>query len=209
MKRFNSICLVLLFICTLNSCKKNDNKLTESEPKKSQFEKCDCYSNSIEAEPEYIKANIDGVPMCFDVIGSYDSNFPNMFKYGTIIRGSEKTYYDNTIFIRNAKNSPWQLAFFFENTHALTKTYPYNLPRPNPEVCEIGELQLNYNYKTLYSNSFYGDRIKMTVNSFKNNYFEGSFSGYLISKSSSKVVEITNGVFRIKLILENKDIVVK
>lgn len=68
--------------------------------------------------------------------------------------------------------------YVFENTHALTKTYPYELPRANPEFCEIGELQLNNldNYVSCawcpensfnYFASFWGNGVKMTVNNFK------------------------------------------
>lgn len=191
------------------SCKKESKQQTLKEvlPKQAdnQFQKCDCsVSNSVEFEAQYIKAELNGVAMCFDVAPNFDSNFANMFKYGILTKNSEKIFYDNTHLIRSAKNSPWQIAIFLENTHALTKTYPYNLPRQNPEVCEIGELQINYNYATKFYNPFWGNGMRLTVNNFNNGYFEGTFNGTAVAKSG-EIVKVSNGMFKIKLAIENKD----
>lgn len=204
---FSLFCALFIIIC----CKKSDKEqssLAIQTKVETRFQKCDCALNSIEYEPEYIKAELNGIAMCFDVAPNFDSNFANMFKYGTLYRYNEVIYYDNTHLIRNAKNSPWQLAIFLENTHALTKTYPYNLPRANPEVCEIGEFQINYNYGTQFSNPFFGNGMKLTVTSFNNHFFEGTFSGVASSKTG-EAIKVTNGKFRIKLALEKRDIIIK
>jgi len=169
-----------------------------------------------EAESYYIKADIDGVPVCFDVSPGLGDTFPNVLRYGYILRDTGKQYYDNVSMIRNAKNSRWQAAMFFENTHALKKSYPYELPRANPEFCEIGELQLNSlgNYtscvwcpenKFNYYAQFWSNGVKITVTGFTNNVFEGSFHG-IAKTGSGKTVIITNGKFRMKLVVYKADI---
>ena len=121
-----------------------------------------------------------------------------------------------TIFVGVAANSHWEFAIFLENTYALSKIYPYKLPRQNSEVCEIGEMQINdlnhyvsctfcpensYNYYA----PIYAGGVSMTVNSFDNNYFEGTFKGY-VKTGSGKGVQITNGKFKIKLIVIESNI---
>ena len=182
-----------------------------------EFDTCNCSSpEGKEWDDEYIKADINDVPVCFDQSPSLGDTFPNTMRYGFILRDTGNQYYDNLCMIRNAKNSHWQVALFFENTYALTKTFPYQLPRENSEVCEIGELQLNnldhyiscawcaentFNYFAL----FWRDGVKMTVTSFNDNVFEGIFSGTLSTGSGRRAV-LTNGKFRIKLVVFRSDI---
>ncbi len=107
--------------------------------------------------------------------------------------------------IRQGPDGKWQMSIFLENTHALARNYPYNLPRPDSYVCEIGEFQLlnleHYNYS--FYGGIYGDNMKMTVISFRNNIFEGVFSGTLNS------FRVTNGKFRIRLIVYDDSIDVR
>ena len=49
--------------------------------------------------------------------------------------------------IRYTKDGKLMMGIFMENTHLLTKQFPYQLPRPDPEFCEIGELQLQNQVK--------------------------------------------------------------
>lgn len=183
-----------------------------------RFDTCNCsVPTGKEGAKDYIKADIDGTPMCFEVMPQMDDTFPNMMKWGYIIdtAGNSK-YYDNLDMLRNATNSAWQLAIFLENTHALTKSYPYQLPRSNSEVCEIGELQLNNNehYASCswcadntynYFASFFAGGVTLTVTSFDNNVFTGTFSG--IAKTGSGIAAaVTNGAFSVHLKVFQSDI---
>lgn len=201
------IYFVTIAICALLiSCKEES---VEPEmvvcPLESIFPACECDVDTLGAQSEYIKAEIDGVPMCFDVVPNFQNDFGNMFLYGNIIKNNESVYYDNTHLIRNTKNSLWQIAFYLENTHALTKTYPYQLPRQNPEVCEIGELQLNGGGIS-FSNPFALNKMQLQVNGFKDGYFEGVFSGIARAADGLNSVQIREGKFRIKLTQINRDL---
>lgn len=205
------------------SCKK---EATQEEPRiiehlfVQEFDSCNCSSLSgKDIDSQYIKATINDVPMCFDVMPATNDTFPNMLKYGTIFRSTGSQYYDNLYMLRNARNSHWQAAIFLENSYALTKTYPYSLPRPNPEVCEIGEFQLNDldNYvscawcpenKYNYYASFFSNGVSMVATSFNNNVFEGTFEGNIIT-GSGKTAHISNGKFRIRLTVYQEDIDVR
>lgn len=198
------------------SCKEEHiiNHTTEKGEVVNEFAPCECsVFNEVEVDKDYIKAEINGSYLCFDIEPNFSSNFANMLKYGNT---TNNTYYDNLYMIRNTANGIWQIAIFLENTHALTKTYPYNLPRENPEFCEIGEIQLNklgyyiscsycpenkYNYIA----PFFGSGMKLTATSFQNNVFKGVFSG-IVKTGNGKSAVIKNGEFRIRLKLENTDI---
>ncbi|HEY5391894.1 MAG TPA: hypothetical protein VIJ57_07260 [Hanamia sp.] len=215
--------LYLLYVIgfLLASCKK-ENIATETpmqQQRIKEFDTCNCAANVKGGNEEYIKAIIDGVPVCFDQMPAITDTFANLLSHGYILRDTGNQYYDNVSMIRNAANSNWEFAIYLENTYALSKKYPYNLPRPNSEICEIGEMQINdmshyisctwcsensYNY---YAAIFAGG-ISMTVNSFDNNYFEGTFQGYART-GSGKGVSITNGVFRIRLIVIQSNIDVR
>lgn len=209
--------LALLF-----SCKKQDGFTSPPEKKESlqksaqkEFEPCSC-SEASKNGGEYIKADIDDVTVCFDVQPNLGDTFPNMYKYGYILRDTGLQYYDNLYMIRNARTGRWQAALFFENTHASTKTYPYRLPRPNSDYCEIGELQINdlYNYvscawcpenKYNYYAQFWNGGVSMIATSFDNNIFQGTFEG-TVRTGSGKFVPVKNGSFRIKLVTYRSDI---
>ena len=141
-------CLVLLSAIIL-SCGKNEVNIGPQPDNPvhqvvAEFDSCNCSPlPGKEIDSQYIRAVINGVPVCFDADAQLGDTFPNMLKYGFILRDTGEQYYDNLYMVRNAAKGNWQAAMFFENTHALTKTFPYELPRTNPEVCEIGELQLN------------------------------------------------------------------
>lgn len=213
---------LFLLALLMAACKKESSSLVQQEqpqPEKfSEFDSCDCTEPLPErGSADYIKAVINGVPVCFDMMPAMNDTFPNMLKHGVILRDTGDQYYDNLYMLRNARNSPWQIAIFLENTHALTKTYPYDLPRANPEVCEIGELQLNdlnnYTSCTFCAENkwnYYGSfltNMKLTVTSFKNNVFEGVFDGNVYT-GNGKMATVTNGSFkiRLKVFSENIDV---
>ena len=213
---------ILIFISALVfSCSK-DEEASRPDPVNpeqviQEFDSCTCTAKpGKDLDSEYIRAEINGIPICFDKDPALGDTFPNMLKYGVIIRDTGNQYYDNLYMIRNAANSHWQLALFFENTHALTKKYPYYLPRTNSEVCEVGELQLNDldNYvscawcpenKYNYWANFFSNGVSMIVNSFDNNVFQGTFQG-TVTTGSGKTATIRNGAFRIRLAVFQSDI---
>ena len=207
-----------MFLLMFNfSCSEEESvRLIPTDKEKNlnnEFIPCECTALPVEGfQADYIKAEINGVPICFDVLVNFQGSFGNMLKYGNIINNGA-VYYDNLHMIRNAENSKWQIAIFLENTNALKKIYPYNLPRSNPEYCEIGSVQLNdtENYtsctfcpenKYNYHGAFSGSAMKMTATSIKNNVFKGVFSGTM-KTGSGKIVKIYNGEFQIGLKLEN------
>lgn len=202
-------CVILLTLAI--ACKKSPRASQPAilEPVM-QFDTCACSTNT-KITNDYISAVIDGVPVCFDAFpAGLPDTFPNHMRYGYIGRDTGDEYFDNVNMIRNSADSKWQLGIFLENTHALKRSFPYDLPRPDSYYCEIGQLQLisqehfihcfdcaSSNGYSYYS-QFFRTYMKMTVTSFDNNIFEGIFSGTAYS-SMAKPVTITNGKFRIKL----------
>ena len=218
------IILITLLLVVFSSCKKNSESLETSRPEdpyKGEFITCNCSEGTSKNEiAEYLKAEINGISVCADIKPNIQGDFANMLTYGTIIRNTGKTYYDNLAMIRNTKDGKFMMAIFLENTHAFTKQYPYELPRANPEVCEIGELQL-MNYRQITNNmcnfcsdnkwhyyaSFFENGLKLYVDKFENDIFEGHFSG-VIRTGSGRTATVKNGSFRIKLTIVQKDIVI-
>ncbi|RYY59146.1 MAG: hypothetical protein EOO05_14205 [Chitinophagaceae bacterium] len=219
---------VLLTIVLFSACKKNPVEpiVQAPEPKYvDEFKPCACDSvagNESAGLQEYIRAEVNGVPICADGKGGFaDSWFPNHLRYGTIIRQDGRQYFDNVYMIRYTKDRQWMIGIFLENTHALTKTYPYELPRSNPEYCEIGEIQLE-NQNQLTNNScmfcswsdwhyygqFFAQGPKLIVDRFENDVFEGRFSGR-VRTGSGRTAMVTNGQFRIRLDKREEEIDVR
>ena len=217
-----SIFLFLLFFVFV-SCKKEkadeQNIANMADP---EFTTCNC---SV-AEPgkpvpdEYLKGNINGVAVCADIKGGFQDSFDNMFTYGTIKRSTGTTYYDNLHMIRYTKDGKFMMAIFMENTHLLTKQFPYQLPRTNPEYCEIGALQLQNQQKITpnmcffcpennwhYHGSFMQSLLKFTAEKFDNSFFEGHFEG-LIRTGSGRYATVKDGKFRLRLTMIRRDIII-
>ena len=221
----NSLILILVFF-VFSSCKKekvDEQKITDTTVSADpEFTACNC---SV-AEPgkgfqdEYLKGNINGVAVCADIKGSFQESFDNMFTYGTIKRSTGDTYYDNLHMIRYTRDRKFMMAIFMENTHLLTKEFPYQLPRTNPEVCEIGEFQLENQLKITsnmcsfcpenkwhYYGFFFQSQLKFTAEKFDNGFFEGQFEGS-IKTGSGKYATIKDGRFRIRLTMIQRDIII-
>jgi hypothetical protein len=211
-------CFIIGFL--LASCKKESITDQNDPVQKKDFDTCNCTVQAKSSDnATYIKANIDGVPVCFDQMPPINDTLANILTHGYILRDTGNQYYDNVSMIRMARNTNWMFAIYLENTYALSKTYPYKLPRLNPEICEIGEMQINnlghYVSCTVcsantwnYYAPIYAGGISMTVNSFDNDYFEGTFQGYM-QTGSGKEVHISNGVFKIKLIVTETNITIR
>ena len=215
----------LLFCLFFSSCKKsNDLLIQKPEPidlYKDEFLPCNCQQEIKEnVVSEYIKAEINGISVCADMKGNFGGPYDNILSHGNIIRSTGSTYYDNLAMIRYTQDSKFMMAIFLENSHALTKIYPYELPRPNPEVCEIGELQIQNQQKTTanmcswcttndwhYYGSFFGNAVKLIVDKYENGFFEGHFSGNTRT-GSGRIAIIKNGSFRIKLTERKADIII-
>ena len=215
----------LLFAFFFATCKKEIHTETipepYSSPYKNEFTTCNCSENSNhETSDEYLKAIINGTPVCADLKGNFYDSFDNMFLYGMIKRPTGDTYYDNTYMIRNTRDGKFMFAIFLENTHLLTKQFPYELPRANPEFCEIGEMQIinqqaisqnmclscNWNDRH-YLGAFSPFRLKFTADKFENGFFEGRFEGTMAT-GSGRVAIVKNGQFRIKLTFIQRDIII-
>jgi len=213
--------LALLIFFTLISCKK-DRARENAAP--SDFTTCNCSLKNDEGGAagagEYLKANIIGVQVCADIKGNFGNSFDNMFMYGLIKRPSGDTYYDNVHMIRYTSDGKYMMAIFMENTHLLTKKFPYELPRSNPEFCEIGSFQLENQQKITpnmcstcpdnywhYYGSFFPTQLRFTADKFENGFFEGRFEG-TISTGSGKNAMVRDGRFRIRLAMINSDVVV-
>jgi hypothetical protein len=220
MNKYSIFLLLLLFVFV--SCKKEkvDGQIDVVADR--EFTTCNCS----EAEPgkmmpdEYLKGNINGVAICADIKGGFQDSFDNMFTYGTIKRSTGDTYYDNLYMIRYTKDGKFMMAIFMENTHLLTKQFPYQLPRTNPEFCEIGEFQLRNQLKITpnmcsfcpenkwhYSGSFAQSQLKFTAEKFDNGFFEGRFEGSIYT-GSGKYAAVKDGKFRIKLTMIQRDIII-
>jgi hypothetical protein len=206
------------------SCQKNkgSNKDDMFNPYKNEFTACNCQplSTKDEASREYIKFIINDVPICFDLKGNFTESFDNMLTYGRVIRGDSVSYYDNLYMIRYSGDGKFSAGIFMQNTHALTKKYPYELPRSNSEYCEIADLQITNLQKITshmcyqcsnsdwhYYAPFFGSALKLIVDKYENGYFEGHFSG-LTKTGSGRPGIIKDGSFRIKLTEIKRDVIV-
>lgn len=219
MKNISS--LLLLSFLLLEACTKDSTEKASSNTLyKDELAACECSVPTKDGTGEYIKAEFNGIPMCADVKGSFQNDFDNMLKYGLIKRSSGNTYYDNLYMIRYTKDGKFMMGIFMENTHLLTKQFPYNLPRANPETCEIGEFQLINQYKITsntcfscswsdwhYLGSFFDGQLKYTADKYENGYLEGHFSGTILT-GSGRNLTVTNGLFRIKLTPIQEDIII-
>lgn len=211
----NKIPVFILFLSVMIiSCQKNrGSNQDEFNPYKDEFIACDCQplGTKDEASREYIKFVINNVPICADLKGNVQDTFANMLLYGTHFNGGNISYYDNLYMIRNTSDWRFSVAIFMENTHALTKTYPYELPRPNPEYCEIATLEITNRQKVTsnmcsfcitndwhYYGPFFYSGLHLIVDKYENGYFEGRFSG-LTKTGSGRPGIIKDGSFRIKL----------
>jgi hypothetical protein len=218
-----SIVLFSLVFSTFFSCKKdnaieNDTPVTEINP---EFLTCNCsIQQEKDAADEYLKASVNGVQVCADIKRGFQESFDNMFTYGIIKRSTGNTYYDNLYMIRYTKDGKFMMGIFMENTHLLTKQFPYELPRGNPEVCEIGEFQLQNQQQITpimcafcptnnwhYNGSFFGNQLKFIADKFENGFFEGRFEGMIFTGSGRSAV-VKDGKFKIKLAIINKDIII-
>ncbi len=212
--------LVLLFSCTKDSSPDETTGSPTDNKYKNEITACECSKPVKDSSSEYIRADINGIPVCADVKGGFSDNFDNMFKYGLIKRTTGNTYYDNLYMIRNTRDGKFQVGFFLENTHLLTKSFPYSLPRANPEYCEIGELQMvNLNQITNsmcfqcswsdwhYLGPLFGNGIRYTADSYENGYLEGHFYGSMYT-GSGRLASVTNGKFRIRLVHIQADVIV-
>ena len=218
--RYTFFALSTCLILGLVSCSK-DNPVELKSPDTDEFVTCECTIPAGKTAPEeYIKATVNGVQLCADVKRVYPEDFDNRLKYGLIKRSTGNSYYDNLGMIRFTKDGRFMLAIFMENTHLLTKQFPYKLPRPNPEYCEIGELQIQNELKITpimchtcadnywhYLGSFYQDQLSYTADRYEHGYLEGHFEG-MIHTGSGKYASVKNGMFRIKLTEQYTDVIV-
>jgi hypothetical protein len=196
------------------SCKKDKVVENNNVPETSKdFTTCNCSIPQGKTAPEeYIKANIDGVQLCADVKGNHQEPFCNMLNYGLIKTSTGDTYYDNLYMIRYSKDGRFLFGIFMENTHLLTKQFPYELPRNNPEICEIGNLELgNLQQVTTYNWYYYGpfvtNKLKFIGDKFENGFFEGRFEGVIYTESGRRAT-VKDGKFRIRLTVTQRDIIV-
>lgn len=214
----------MFFTFLFTACKKESdpgNVPEQNNLYKNEFATCNCSENkNNETNAEYLKALINGVTVCADLKGNFVESFDNMLTYGILKRSTGDTYYDNLYMIRYTKDGKFMIGIFMENTHLLTKRFPYELPRANPEVCEIGELQL-INQEQITNNmclfcswsnwhyygQFFGSQLKFTADKFENGFFEGRFEGTMTT-GSGRIASIKNGQFRIKLTLIQKEIII-
>lgn len=213
-----------VIIISTASCQKNNDDSNRGDtfnPYKDEFIPCDCQplGTKEEASREYIKFVINNVPICADLKVNYTEFYDNRLLYGNLINGSNVTYYDNLNMIRYTGDWRFSVAIHLTNTHALTKTYPYELPRPNSEYCEIGELQIGNKQKLTpdmcnwcstndwhYYAPFYYTGLKLVVDKYENGYFEGHFSG-ITKTGSGRAGIIKDGSFRIKLTEIKRDVI--
>lgn len=210
--------LSVILVLTLISCNK-DNTSTNNAP--AEFAICNCTLKAGESTPgEYLRANFNGVQLCADMQGSFNNSFDNMLTYGLLKRPTGNTYYDNLHMIRYTSDGKFMMAIFLENTHLLTKQFPYELPRANPEFCEIGSFQLENQQKITpnmcstcptnywhYYASFFVSQLRLTAEKFENGFFEGRFDGVMATGSGKSAI-VRDGKFRIKLTVIHRDVIV-
>ncbi len=209
----------------MTSCSKQSatTELKEKEkedPYKNELVACDCAEplGKVGGVREFIKAEFNGVPICADLKGTQDT-FPNMLKHGKLIKNNDTLYYDNLYMIRYTRDSKFMLALFMENSHLLTKTFPYQLPRANAEISEKGEFQLQ-NQERLTQNMcqfctwndwhywglFWENNLHFIADKYENGIFYGRFEGQ-INTGSGRSIIVKNGSFQIRLIAFERNLV--
>lgn len=105
-----------IMLTIMVACKKESVPVPlQSQTVAKEFDSCNCSDvQEKEGDSEYIKADIDGVSVCFDQLPALGDTFPNILMHGVILRDTGNQYYDNLSMIRNARNSHWQAAMFLK-----------------------------------------------------------------------------------------------
>ncbi|HYF30871.1 MAG TPA: hypothetical protein VD993_07115 [Chitinophagaceae bacterium] len=197
------------------SCAKDHNDGAEpiNSTASKEFAPCNC-SKTGKDGTDYIKGEFSGVFMCFDL----DDNGVNQLRYGFIYRKTDTTYYDKIAISRRTPDEKFYLAMYLENPSIFSKKFPYQLPRPDPGYCEIGEVQLeNVDKRTPntcytcswsnwhYYNQFRSGGLTLYVDKFENNRIEGRFEGVMMT-GTGKATTVKNGMFSIRLDVLNQDV---
>ncbi len=214
--------IFVLASCSKQPLKEEVKTIEKEEPYKNELLACNC------AEPsggkvgfrEFIKAEFNGVAICADLqaAGVAVDTFSNMLVHGKLIRNNDTLYYDNLYMIRYTRDNKFMLGLFMENSHLLTKTFPYTLPRANSEISEHGEFQLRNEEKLTremcqfctwndwhYLGLFWEPQLHFTADKYENGIFYGRFEGQ-ISTGSGRKITVKNGSFQIRLIVFKRDL---
>lgn len=206
MKRHLIFGLVLINLAFL-SCQKapdsEQNKPLKYEDKTKSFLK-DVKSD--DSSKYYISGEFDNYPIYCS------STFENYYPDNATVLNA---YYFNNIGLDNihvVRQDHLQnifIALYFSNTKMYNRTFPYNLPHPNLDLCESVQMELINRKKlgTTAQNAPNDDfsfqahsntGLKVTVNSLKDDIIEGVFSGNLKTNTGS-IITAKNGKFRVRL----------
>lgn len=223
MKKDVIIPLLIVIVITASCSKKpvtEELKAKEKvDPYKNELVACNCAESSGKAGiSEFIKAEFNGVPICADLKIGLDT-FSNMLVYGKMIKNNDTLYYDNLYMLRYTRDKKFMLALFMENSHLLTKIFPYQLPRVNSEISEKGEFQLQNQEKLTqhmcyfctwndwhYWGLFWENNLHFIADKYENGIFYGRFEGK-INTGSGRSIIVKNGSFQIKLIAFEKNVI--
>lgn len=210
--RYKFYFAVLVWTLSVASCKKDSLEIQSVKTEPQDLAKT--FLKEVKSDPAsdfYISGEFDGHKIYCS------STFANTFPYHDTVFNAlyinNSIDLDNIHLVRENQEMSVMLAIYFDKAKIFTRQFPYILPRANLDICEAAQIEL-INMKKLGTTgqgapnddfSFWGHTntsIKVQVSSFVDNVMEGTFEGFLTTKTGSTII-VKNGKFRIKIIVVN------
>lgn len=216
MKRVQLLSILYFFAVIFFSCKKeapdgNPFAETNLQPKET-VDSAKLFLNNLTSDPTaeyYISGEFDGQKI--NCTYTHGNIYPYQDTGFNAIYLNKSMGLDNIHLVRENSDLSIMIAIYFDKARIYERQFPYNIPRPDLDLCENVEIEL-INMKRLGTAgqhspndnfSFWSNTnrtVKVTVISFMNDIIEGSFEGTLKTETGS-VLTVKNGKFRIKTIL--------
>jgi hypothetical protein len=204
MKNLLNLFLVVVLLTGINSCENNSPSPETINPETIDHTKDFLNGFKVDRsdrDSEYsIHAEFDGKLIYFTAFWNGDDNGWNTLFVDQSIG------LDQINLIRQDQTHSVQIAFYFQQTNIFNRQLPHIIPPGGYEFAEI-ELMNRKRSGSVVPGSpqddfiFTGhtfDMLQIVVTGFKDHIMEGTFDGYLKSKSGSSI-EVKNGHFRIKI----------
>ena len=192
------LCALLLIV--ISACTKKDFAPLPAETHDKIIGIFDCDP----AIPEFIHAEFNTTPICFNSIKSTTDTFSNAYFKDDAI------HLDHINLIRKNLDKTMSCQIHFINPDLHNKTLPYVLPHVAPGYNEYAEIvisDLNKLWSTNIDDDYIGNTykgFKITITDTTSGYLTGNFNGAAVTKAGKKV-QIENGEFYIRVIKTDKD----
>jgi len=205
MKNFLKLFLMFVMLTTVNSCEKDSSDPVTTNPETidqtKDFLKTFKVDRSDRSADYSIHAEFDGKLIYFTAVqfSGDDTAWNTLFV-------DQSTGLDQINLIRQDQTYSIQIAFYFQQTNIFNRKFPHIIPPGGYEFAEIELMNMKRSGSVVPGSPqddfiFTGhtfDAIQIVVTSIKDNIMEGTFEGYLKSKTGLTIA-VKNGHFRIKI----------